>query len=333
MTSDDHEGIEKAANLGLTPGLARFVAEIGAAWELHPDLTSVSPTEARRIAEEVRRPWTRGGPVMAAVDELAVPSPHGSVPDVVKVRRYHPRRETTGALIYLHGGGWTLFSLETHDRLMREYAGRAGVIVLGVDYSLAPEAKYPVALDQVVAVARAAADPGAGLLEAGTPLAIGGDSAGANLALAAAIELREEGHPELLRAMLLNYGVFTRYSSAEAVERFGGPGNMLTHEEMEGFWANYLRDEKDAEDPLASPLSADLASLPPTLLVVASNDLLAEQSLALAHRLREANVSVELDVYEGACHSFLEAVSISSLADQALANSAAWLRKAVTPAR
>lgn len=325
MTSDDHKRNEEGVEPRLDSGLERFVAEVSAAWSRHPDLASVSPAEARRIAEKVREPWTRGGPEMSAIDEISVPSAHGPV----RVRRYDPGGRAPATLIYLHGGGWTLFGLDTHDRLMREYAGRAGIVVLGVDYDLSPEAKFPVALEQVVAAAKAVADPGSGLLEKGSPVGIGGDSAGANLALAVGIQLRDEGHPEILRALLLNYGVFARRSSPEAVERFGGPGNMLTHEEMEGFWHNYLRAERDAEDPLVCPLLADLTGLPPTLLVTGANDLLAEQSLSLAHRLREAGVVVELDVYEGACHSFLEAISISSLADQALRNSAAWLRKAL----
>src|SRR5438477_10858519 len=176
---------------------------------------------------------------------------------------------------------------------MREYAARADVTVIGVDYALSPEAKYPVALEQVVAVARSIAK---------TTMAIGGDSAGANLAIAAC--MREPGR---FRAMVLNYGVFDRHSSKESRERFGGPGNMLTADEMEGFWRNYLRDERDADDPFVCPLRGDLRGLPPALLVVPECDLLAEQSVQLAGRLESA----ELRIYPGAVHSFLEAVSIS----------------------
>ena len=269
-----------------------------AAWARHPDLGSVSFAEARRIAEEVRAPWTRGGPAMAATDTTIAG---------VRVRRYGSGEPV---LIYLHGGGWTLFSLDTHDRLMREYAARAGVTVVGVDYALSPEAKYPVALEQVVAVAQS-------IGESATAIAIGGDSAGANLAIAACMR-----QPGLFRAMVLNYGVFDRYSSKEARERFGGPGNMLTADEMEGFWRNYLRDERDADDPFVCPLRGDLRGLPPALLVVPECDLLAEQSVQLADRLQAA----ELRVYPGAVHSFLEAVSISPLADRALEETASWLR-------
>ena len=289
---------------------------MAAAWACYGDLTAVSPAESRRIAEEVRAPWTRGGPRMAAITELNVPAANGTV----RVRFYDPGPDgTKPAFIYLHGGGWTFFSLDTHDRVMREYAARAGVRVVGVDYALSPEAKYPVALEQVVAVARF-------LGERCERIAIGGDSAGANLALATCLRLRDEGQPQLIRAMVLNYGVFDRESSPEAHRRFGGLGNMLTSEEMEGFWRNYLRDARDAGDPLACPLRAELHGLPPALLVVPECDLLTEQSVRLADRLAAAGVPVKLEMYRGAVHSFLEAVSIAPIADRALADTAAWLR-------
>ncbi len=139
-------------------------------------------------------------------------------------------------------------------------------------------------------------------------IAIGGDSAGANLAIAAAIQLRDDGDRDLLRAMVLNYGVFDRESSPEAREQ-NGPGSVLTADEMDDFWRNYLRDDRDADDPLACPLRADLAGLPRTLLVVPEFDLLTEQSVRLASRLSAAGVDVELELYRGATHSFLEAVS------------------------
>jgi acetyl esterase/lipase len=292
---------------------------MSAAWARYSDLSAVSPAEARRIAEEVRAPWTRGGPRMAAITEQIVPAPTGAV----RVRLYDPGPdETKPVLIYLHGGGWTLFSLDTHDRVMREYAARAGATVAGVDYALSPEAKYPVALEQSVAVARF-------LGERGARIAIGGDSAGANLALSTCLRLRDEGQPRLIRAMVLNYGVFDRRSSADAQRRFGGPGSMLTMEEMEGYWRNYLRDDRDAADPLVCPLRADLRGLPRALLVLPECDILTEQSVRLAARLAEADVPVKLELYRGAVHSFLEAVSIAPIADRAFADTAVWLLTAV----
>jgi acetyl esterase/lipase len=298
---------------------------MSAAWAQHGDLAALSPPEARRVAEQVRAPWTRGGPPVPAT-EHAVNVGAGRV----RLRVYSARPGvSTPALVYLHGGGWTLFSLETHDRLMREYAARAGISVVGVDYALSPEVKYPVALDQVVAVARVLMERGADFGVDSQRIALGGDSAGANLALAASIRLRDGGDAELIRALVLNYGVFARESSVEARQRFGGPGAMLTAEEMEGFWRNYLRDPRDAADPLVCPVNADLRGLPSTLLVVPECDLLTEQSLALADRLRAAGVGVDLRIYPGAVHSFLEAVSISPLAERAFDDSAKWLSSVI----
>lgn len=307
----------------LDPNIQRFVTEMTAAWARHGDLAAVSHAEARRIAEEVRAPWTRGGPRMSRITAHTVPATSGPV----RVRCYDPGPDVTKpALIYLHGGGWTLFSLDTHDRVMREYAARAGLMVVGVDYALSPEAKYPVALEQVVAVARFLHERGAELGVDPLRIAIGGDSAGANLAISACIRLRDEGHPRLIRAMVLNYGVFDRRSSSESQRRFGGPGNMLTSEEMKSFWRNYLREDRDADDPLVCPLRADLRGLPRMLLVVPECDLLTEQSVQLADRLAAAGVSVKLEMYRGAVHSFLEAVSIAPIADRAFDDTARWLR-------
>ena len=295
--------------------MKRFVAEMSAAWARYVDLAAVSPAVARKIAEEVRAPWTRGGPQMAKTLELELP---------VRVRFYDPGLNAPKpALIYLHGGGWTIFSLDTHDRLMREYAARAHTVVIGVDYALAPEAKYPVALNQVVAVGEHVAANAAKLGIDPQRIAIGGDSAGANLALAAALRLKSR---RILHALVLNYGVFARHSSQAAIEQFGGEGNMLTASEMEAFWQNYLGGQHDSKDPFVTPIHADLRGLPPALLVVPECDLLAEQSIELEKRMRAAGVAVKLAMYHGAVHSFLEAVSIAPLADWALTDTAAWLR-------
>lgn len=314
---------------GLDPEIRRFVAEMSASWAAFPGLASAAPAEVRRVAELVRARWARGGPVMTKVFERQLAAGDGAV----RIRVYDPGGDARKpALVYLHGGGWTIFSLETHDRLMREHAARAGVVVVGVDYALAPEFRFPIALRQVVATVMHLCGAGAG--EAGLDIdsgriALGGDSAGANLALAAALELRDHGLPRAVRALLLNYGVFARHSSSGAIARLGGPGNMLTADEMEGFWRNYLRDERDANDPRACPLLADLGRLPPTRLVVAECDLLAEQSVALYQRLVAAGVEASLASYRGAAHSFLEAVSIAPLADRALRESGDWLRGAL----
>lgn len=288
-----------------------------------PPPETLSFPEARRVLERIRSRWTDGGPEMAVTAEHEVPGRSGPVP----VRMHLPEPEgDRPVLIYLHGGGWTYFSLETHDRLMREYAARADMVVAGVDYALSPEHKYPVALEQVVDVVRWMAEAAPTYGADGARLAIGGDSAGANLAVAACLALRDAGEGNRIKGMVLNYGAFEARCSEAAERRYGGPGYMLGAEEMRRFWRNYARDPSDFEDPLVCPLRADPAGLPPAFFVIPECDILAEQNRRMADRLRASGVRVEAVEYPRATHSFLEAVSAAGVSDRALADTARWLR-------
>jgi acetyl esterase len=315
--------VETRAGADIDPDLRRFMALTGEAYRGYPDLSTLTLPEQRRVFEQVRERWRVGGPVMAETTEHQVPTRHGAV----RARIHQPVADGPApALVYLHGGGWTIFSIDTHDRLMREYAARAGVTVVGVDYALSPEAKFPVALEQVVdVVGWLRAEGGAPGVDAGR-LAIGGDSAGGNLTVAACLSLRAAGALDGVRGMLLNYAVLDREVSGESARRYGGPEYMLTAGEMEQFWVNYLADPAQGANPLANPAKADLAGLPPAFLAVAECDLLAGQSLAMAERFAAAGVAAETVVYPGACHSFLEAVSIAPVAERALAEASVWLR-------
>jgi acetyl esterase len=318
-------GMPARAADDLDPEIRHFVAQVAADLAPYPELQSVPLAEARRILETVRARWTLGGPRMAETSERDVPA-RG---EMVRVRVHKPLTDggASPALVYLHGGGWTYFSLDTHDRLMREYAGRADMIVVGVDYALSPEAKFPVALEQVIEVVQwlHAAGPELGI-DPGR-IAIGGDSAGANLAISSCIALRETGKEDLIRAAVLNYGAFEARCPAETPSPFGGPGYMLGEEEMQNYWANYVRSEADLDSPLVCPLRADLSRLPPAMLVIPECDVLAWQGHEMAARLRQAGVPVKDAVYHGATHSFLEAASIAALSRRALADTADWLKK------
>jgi acetyl esterase len=305
----------------LTPDMRRFQQWLAAAYAQHPSLDGVSLPEARRIAEHVRAPLTQGGPTMVRTRDAQAPTPHGPVPVRVHVPTAAPVQP---ALVYLHGGGWVFFSIETHDRLMRELAARSGRIVIGVEYARAPEARYPVALEQSIAAWRWVRSGAQTLGIDPERIALAGDSAGANLALATALVLRDAG--ERPDALLLNYGVFCDDDSTESFTRFDGPAYNLGRAEMRGFWSHYLGDAPERDDPLAMPLRAPLAGLPRTCLVVPECDVLRDDSLALATRLREAGVDVAVQRHAGAVHSFLEAVSFSETAERALGQSAAWLR-------
>lgn len=318
-----------AAEKTLDPEIRRFVAEMKAGFSRFPDFDRLPFAEARLVAEAVRRPWREGGPAMASIDERHIATDAGDV----RIRIYRPGGERDGpapVLVYLHGGGWTLFSLDTHDRVMREYAARSGATVIGVDYALSPEAKFPKALEQTIGTVEWLHGRGSELGVDAARLAIGGDSAGGNLAVATALKLRDAGKAGVLRALLLNYAALDSECSPQAVERYGGPAFMLAGEEMRQFWLNYLAAAEEAGNPYACPARADLRGLPPAFLTIAECDLLAEQNLAFARALREAAVETQAVVYPGATHSFLEAVAIARVSARALEDGSSWLRQKLT---
>jgi len=303
-----------------------FVERISAAWAEHPPFETLPIGEARRLAEQIRVPWREGGPTMARTSDHFIPTLTGPL----RIRLYDPGVEAPApALIYLHGGGFILFSLDTHDRLMREYAAAGAFAVLGVDYPLSPEARYPKALDQIVELIDWLYGGGAEPLGIDPQrLAIGGDSAGGNLSVATALRLRDRGTPDRLKGLLLNYGAFATQSSDEAEARFGGPGAVLQRAEMDHYFASYLGSEGTRfPEPYAAPLLADLHGLPPALLVIPECDLLAEQSYAMAQRMEEAGVDVRWIVYPGATHSFLEAMSVAQVARRAIRDGADWVKE------
>ena len=311
-------------NAELDPEIASFVAEMQRAWSAYPPFTTLPLDEARAVAEQVRAPWRQGGPEMAHTIEHVIETAAGPL----RIRVYDPGIEAPApALLYLHGGGFTIFSIDTHDRLMREYAAAGGFAVIGVDYPLSPEARYPVALDLTVGLIDWLGEQGATIGVDADRLAIGGDSAGANLALAAALKLRDRDTPVPLKGLLLNYGAFGAPCSDAAEARFGGPGSVLDRAEMEYYFANYLGTAHAAlDDPYARPIMGDFHALPPAFLVIPDCDILSEQSHAVHAGFAAAGVEVRSEVYVGATHSFLEAMSVAEVARRAIADGAAWVR-------
>jgi acetyl esterase len=321
----DHARVEVASANGndLDPDVRHFIRAIADSVARYPEFNSAPKPQVRRWAEEARARWVQGGPAMAETLNLDAPTRHGTV----RVRIHRPERGELPGLVYLHGGGWTLFSIDTHDRVMREYASRANCCVIGVDYALSPEQKFPVPLEQVVDVVDWLLERGRELGVDARRLAIGGDSAGANLSVATCVVRRDREVTPPLRGMVLNYGAFISRSSAEACRRYGGPEYMLGCEEMSQYWRNYMRDDRDALDPLVCPLLASLRGLPPAFLAIAECDILAEQNLAMARQLEAAGVPAHSVVYRGASHSFLEAMSIAEVSSKALADASEWLRQ------
>ena len=301
------------------PEIRRFVDAINAAYVEHGAPAGATMATRRQVAERVRKPWREGGPIMADTREMDMGG--------VRLRLHRPvADQKLPVLLYIHGGGWTLFSIDTHDRLMREYAARAGIAVIGIDYSLSPESKFPVALEEGAAALDWIESQADALGLDADRVLIGGDSAGANLSVAACLLQRQRGRP-LPIAMLLNYGAFAP-ERTPSYARFGDDYS-LESDEMDAFWASYVDGPEQLADPLVAPLRADLTGLPPAFLAIAECDILADCNDAFARKLEEAGVPTVAVTYRGATHSFLEAVSFAPLAIRAFDEQSAWIRDIV----
>ncbi|MCX8134351.1 MAG: alpha/beta hydrolase [Roseococcus sp.] len=289
---------------------------------LLPSPPRSAPFDAQRLLNDGPQLFlAEGGPVMAETRDLWLPIRGRRM----LLRLHRPRTDAPlPVLIYLHGGGWVWGSIDTHDRIMRSYAAAAGCAVLGPDYALSPEAVFPQALEECAAVLRHVARDGAALGLDPARIALGGDSAGANLA--AAVALLQAGRPDpvALRGLLLNYGVFDHVLDTPSYREFA-EGYGLTLEKMRFYWDAYCPDPVARLSPLASPLRGDLSGLPPTLLHIAELDVLASENFAFAERLRHAGVALEMQAFPGTLHGFLRALGRVGAADRAVAAAGEWL--------
>lgn len=289
----------------------------------YPPIRLEFPFEPHRaVNDALNLLLAEGGPAMAESSDRWVPG-HGRR---IFCRLHRPRTDQPLAvLLWCHGGGWVWSSVDTHDRLAREYAAAGEVAVVSVDYSLSPEAKFPTALEECAAVIAWLAEHGARWGLDNTRLIVGGDSAGGNLALASALLLRERGGPAL-RGILAGYPVcdsdLTRPSYREFAEGF-----MLTAEKMRFYWDAYVPHAIDKFHPLAAPLRAKLAGLPPVLVHQAELDVLRSEGAALIAALKDAGVPVEHEVFPGMIHGFLRYTGAVARAREAIVKGGAWLRR------
>ncbi len=282
--------------------------------------------EPRRINDLQSAPLSDGGPVMAQTREIWLP---------IRGRRllcrlHRPTEGLLPVLVYLHGGGWVWGSIDSHDRMAREYAAAAGCAVLLVDYSLSPEVMFPHALHECADVTRWVAAHGADLGLDGTRIAVGGDSAGANLAAGLGLLFRDTPGSPALRGLLLNYGVFDHRLDTPSYREFED-GYGLTLAKMDFYWRAYCPDPAARLNPLASPLRAELAGLPPCLLHWAGLDVLASESEAMAEKLAAAGVAVDQKLFPGVTHGFLRSCGAVAAADRSVALAGDWLRRELAP--
>ena len=288
-----------------------------------PPVQLAEPLDQHRaVNEALQLAWARGGPPMEMTEDLWIFARGRRV----LCRLHRPR--ATGVLpvlVWFHGGGWVWASVDTHDRLVRELAAAGGVAVVSVDYALAPEAKFPQALLECVGVVRRlAAEAEAWGLDP-SRLLLGGDSSGANLALATALVLREAEGPRpagLLAVYPVTEPDFESPSYREFAEGYG-----LTTAAMRGYWDAYLRDAADRANPLAAPGRADLTGLPPTLIQLAELDVLRSDGENLATRLEAAGVECTRITYPGVLHGFMRLTEAVAAARIAVSDAGTWLRR------
>jgi len=310
----------------LDPELATVVDEIGALGL--PEWHALSVDAARRVEDEVFAGDPE--PPVADVRDLAFDGPHGEVP----VRVYRPAealdRSTPPArtLVHFHGGGWTVGTLDSIDGPCRELATRVGAVVVSVDYRLAPEHPFPVAVDEAAAAAEWVADNAAAFGGDPERLGVSGTSAGAALALAACLcgrELRDD--PVEIAAQFLLYPIAGHDFETDSY-RENADGPLLTRADMRWFYDRYLRSPVDAHNPFAVPLrAADLGDLPAATVVTAGFDPLRDDGVALAERFEREGTPVEHRHYPAMAHGFCSLADRVETADEALSAVAGDVRE------
>jgi acetyl esterase len=299
------------------------------------------PIEEARAADR-RSSVVTAGEVeqVAEVRELRVPGPAGELP----ARLYRPRRpeelgpgeqgpadggagERLPVLVYFYGGGWSLGTLDTSDAVCRMLANAAGCITVSMGYRLAPEHKFPAAVEDCYAGTAWVAEHAAELGADPARLAVGGDSSGGNLAAAVALLARDRGRPALVHQLLVypntDYRADTPSMQAVTDQHFFNPTAVRW------YWGMYLASPQDGSSPLASPLrSGDLSGLPPATVITAEYDPLRDEGELYASRLEQAGVPATVIRYDGMMHGFFTMVGILDTARSAVAAAASRLRSA-----
>jgi acetyl esterase len=308
----------------LNPQMAKILELIKEAMKDRPLRVTLSPVEARaQSAATFEAFWNADRPTLWAVYNHEIPGPRGPI----RVRLYDPGvPRPAPCLIYVHGGGWVICSLDTHDGVCRRLASAGEFMVASVDYRLAPEHKFPAGLEDCVAAARwIAAHGGSWGLDPGR-LAIGGDSAGANLGLATLLRLRDAGERPA-RAGLLIYGAYAPETDTASCRAYGEGAYILSSDDIHWFWGHYLGSEADRRNPLAAPLYADLRDLPPLLVTACEFDPLHDDSTRLVARLEEAGTPHRFAFWPGVTHACIHMTRMLDVAQSHIEDMAAWVRE------
>jgi acetyl esterase len=291
-----------------------------------PAYETLTPPEAREFYLAARFVSNPEPPELKSVDPLTIPAPQGSIP----ARIYTPNilRNANGlapGLVFFHGGGWTIGNLDSHDVVSRKLADEGQLIVISVDYRLAPEHKFPAAVDDAIASTKWIAANSNRLGIDASRLVVGGDSAGGNLAAVVAISARDGNGPAIAAQLLIYPAVdfaMTHPSHSEPETSI-----LLTHSVIRWFRDNYLNGTADDGDWRASPARAKtLIGLPPAYVLTAGADPLRDEGDEYAARLKEAGVPVTYRHFSGQFHGFFTMGKLLQQANVAASEIGAWLR-------
>jgi acetyl esterase len=291
-----------------------------------PPYETVSPAEARELYLKGRVVSNPEPPELKSVQPLAIPSPDGPIP----ARIYTPSRlrQTNGlapCLVFFHGGGWVIGDLDSHDVVCRKLADEGELIVISVDYRLAPEHKFPAAVDDAITATKWIADNSRQLGIDASRLTVGGDSAGGNLAAVVAIAARDGNGPGIAGQVLIYPAIdfaMTHPSHSEPETSI-----LLTHSVIKWFRDHYLNGAADVGDWRASPARAKtLIGLPPAYVLTAGADPLRDEGDEYARRLKEAGVIVTYRTFPGQFHGFFTMGKLLQQANVAASEIGAWLK-------
>ena len=262
---------------------------------------------------------------VGTVEDRTIPGPDGPIP----VRTYTPEgKGPFPILVYFHGGGWVAGSIDTHDRIYRSLTKSTECVTVAVDFRLAPEHKFPAALEDCYAATQWVADHPTAINGDPTRIAVGGDSSGGNLAAAVALMARDRGGPKLVYQLLL-YPVTDYYAPGTASYQEYAEGYFITRNDMIWCWNHYTSSADDTRHPYAVPLQAvDLSGLPPAMVITSEFDPMRDEGEMYAARLREAGVPVSHTRYPGMIHGFVSMAGVVDQAKRALADASAGLRSA-----
>ena len=304
------------------PKIEAFLKEAAEAGA--PPLCTLTPEEGRIAKNAAFIQFGGPPPPVSKVVNDTIPGPAGPIP----VRIYTPEGEgPLPVLVYYHGGGWVIGNPDTHDSVCRNLANKTPCVVVSVDYRLAPEHKFPAAVEDCYAATlwvsknadRINGDP--------ARIAVGGDSAGGNLASVIPIMARDKGEPDIVFQLLV-YPMNDLSSFGTESYKAHGEGYLLTTDSCEWYRNHYLSSIEDRTNPLASPiLTSDLKGLPPALVILAALDVLHDEGAAYADRLKKAGVPVTVSCYDGAIHAFLNMIEVTDLAMAAIDEASGALRK------